>query len=456
LVRRFIISMFVLFLLMPLARAADPYLVVSPTGMGGTDTVNLLSALSSCTSTKGIFLGEGTFKIIVGLSMTSSIPCTITGSGTGAPTSSSGGVQNTVIDCSGLSGTASCISIGTNNALTGLSIIGNGNSSGVNTVCIDSQSPAGGNVFEHLVLQNCGWGIAQGSAGCCAQDNWYHDITMKNVGVGYYCHANCTDNQMSDVTIISPTYAGILMQAGSMQFSRIAVTGVPPGQWGLNMGTSSWLSVSDSSVDGGTCIVANSNALSLSSIRCTGDGGANEYCVNLSAFQVYLITANINCTGGYNGSGSSVLSETNGLTGGCQSCFIDISWNGTDPLYNSAQAASDLDWLRYSNGVGYAARALTGTTFAAPDFSKGYNQSFAITSACSTPCAVPAPVYAFDGQGGYFAFTQPTPAVTSPLIWNSFYQNTAQPLATAGKTTWFPWVARDDNAAIILGPSFHN
>lgn len=254
------------------------------------------------------------------------------------------------------------------------------------------------------------------------------------------------------------------------------MVGLPSTATGLVYYGASFSPITDVSVDGGSCIdlgytVFGLTGVPLNSIRCSGDGGAGEHCVTFDTSPVnQIMLVGINCTGGYNGSGSSVFAETGGLTQGCgsqssfgipspvfapASCAFDVTWNGTDPLYNSGSEA-DLDIFRYTHPAGYAPVTLTGTAFAAPDPAKGFNQSFALTSSCSTPCTIPAPVYTMNGQSGYFAVTQPATGIASPVSWNAAYKNTAQPFNGNGKTTWFPWIANIDNATVTLGASFHN
>lgn len=457
--RRFIISLLLLFLSSLAAFAAEPYNVISPTGVSATDTIALITALNTCTSTKGIFLGEGTFKIVVGINMGSAPGCTITGSITGSPTASAAGTQSTVIDCSGLSGTQVCFELGISDVLTGFTILGNGNTAGSNTICVENTTATGGNQLLNMVLRNCGIGANIGAPGCCTQNDRIVNAVFLNNGHGLVCAGNCTDMYFSDLTMISPTSDAVVWSAGgSGQLNRVVVQGLPSGANGLNMSQALYMPVTDVSVDGGgTCIYLNNNHdVTFNGVRCTGNGGANEYCIDFDTTRTYqMLFTGIVCTGGYNGSGSGVLAETGGLVGACFiPCAIDVTWNGTDPLYNSTQAGTDIDPLRYKHPFGYVPVTLTSGSFAAPDLRQGYNQSFAITSACSTPCPLPIASYGVVGQAGYFAFTQPSSPVTNPISWNAAYKNTAQPVATANKTTWFPWVT--GGGGIVMGPSFHN
>jgi len=431
------------------ARATEPYNVIVPTGVPATDTINLITAVASCASPKTVFLGEGTFKIVLTINMPAG--CTVSGPVTGSPTASSAGTQNTVVDCSGLANTVPCFGLNTSAVITGFTIIGNGSTPLSNTNCADEESSTGGVVITHMIFRNCGAGINYGNpSGCCAQNMRVVDVTFLNNGYGMYTHDNATDAYFSDLTVISPTTAGIYGGGFSNAWNRITVTGVPHGAIGLDMSGGSGGPVTDVSVDGGTCIKIG--AYDFGGIRCAGDGGTNEYCVDFPGSTNLVQMVGIVCSGGYNGSGSGIIAETG--SGGCSSnCNLDITWNGTDPLYNNTQAEADMDYVRYTHPVGYAPITLTGSAFAVPDFQNGYNKTFALTSAC--PCTLPFPTILADGTGGYFAFTQDSTGGRT-VTWGTFYQNTAQPLSTANKTTWFPWVVRTDLNAIVLGPSFHN
>jgi hypothetical protein len=447
---RLIVSLFLLISVVPPAFAAEPYTIVSPTGVAGTDTINLITAVASCTSPKGVFLGEGTFKIVLTINMPDA--CTITGSITGSPTASSAGIQNTVVDCSGLAGTVPCITMGISDLITGFTIIGNGSTPNVNTNCADNEKQTGGNVLTHMIFRNCGAGINYGASGCCAQNMRVVDAMFINDGYGMYAHDNATDAYFSDLTIIAPTVAGIYAGGYSDAYNRISMVGVPHGAVGF-MSVSGGSPVTDMSVDGGTCMIVGSQYM-FGGVRCTGDGGTNEYCLQFTGTANLTQLVGINCTGGYGGAGSSIIAETG--SGGCTStCTIDVIWNGTDPLFNSTQAKLDMDQVRYSRPIGYIPVTLTSSAFAAPDFTQGFNQSFALTSACSSGCTIPAPVVTINGQSGYYAITQDGTG-SRTITWPIFYQNTAQPNTGAGKTTWFPWIARSDGSAIVLDTPFHN
>jgi hypothetical protein len=458
--RRFIISLFLTVLTITCARAADPYTVISPTGVSATDTINIISALPNCTSSRGLFLGEGTFKVVITVSVPNG--CTITASNVGSPTASAAGVQNTTVDCSGLVGTTPCFVMGNSAVLTGFTIIGNGNTALTNTNCIDQETITGGSELLNLVLRNCGVGMNIGASSCCTQNVRVINAVFLNNGYGLYCHGNCTDGYYSDLTIISPTSEGVICcSGGSGQLNRIMIQNLPSGGIGLDLRGVNFMPVTAVSVSGaGTCIALDAtNSVPINSVRCTGDGGANEHCLSFAGGASSVVQESlvgINCTGGYNGTGSSVVIEPS-IQGGCQlTCNIDVIWNGTDPLYDSVATEGSIDFVRYTRSVSFFSVPLTGTAFAAPDPANGFNQSFVLTSSCSAPCTVPAPVYVQNGQRGYLAFTQPATALTSPISWGSAYRNTAQPFNGNAKTTWFPWVANSDDATVTLGTLVHN
>jgi len=430
---------------------------VLPNGAAPRTDATITAALPTCTNTNPIFLSEGTWTISNTIDLTGHDGCTIVGSISGTPYVGSNGVQNTVVDCSGLSTTTVCFKFGNSDTLTGFAILGNGSTAGSNTVCVDNEATnTGGNTLLHMVMRNCGYGINVGSASGAVLNDRLMDVTFAAVGTPVWCHTTCTNLQVTNVTMLAPA-VGIFCDVGCSKanFAMLTMQTLGGTGFGIKMlGTGNV--INNMIADQGSCIQFNgASNIQVSAVRCAGaSASANNYCLDFeSAASSAISVAAMLCSAGYSGTGSSVFHEA-GITGGCTNCTFDVSWNQTDPLYGSTQAETDFDWQRFMHPIGYAAVTLTSSTFAAPDLKNGFNISLTGTSSC--PCTLPAPPYVHDGQTGYIEFTQPTPSVASAITWNGIYVNTSAPLNTSGKTTWWPWTAVGNNGSINLGPSFHN
>jgi hypothetical protein len=431
--------------------------ISGPTGIAPTDTATINGALSTCVNTNAIFLSEGTWKINATIDLTGHDGCTIVGPISGTPYAASNGVQNTVVDCSGLSTTTACFKFGNSDVLTGFAILGNGSVAGTNTVCVDNETAGtGGNTLLHMVMRNCGYGFNEGSSTSTVQNDRLIDVFFQNAGTAIWCHTNCTNNNMNNLTMIAPAI-GLLCDVGctSSHFSMLTAqalggTGLAVKMLGANNVVNNLLG------DQGSCVQLNGTTnFTLGGVRCAGaTASANNYCLDFETSASTLVTMSaMLCSTGYSGSGSGIFHEA-GVTGGCVNCSLDVHWNQTDPLYLSTQAETDFDWQRFFHPVPYAAVTLTGASFAAPDLWHGFNISLTGTSSC-TPCTLPAPTVVHDGQNGYIEYTQSSGG-SNTITWNAIYANTSQPFSTGSKTTWWPWTAVGNNGSINLGPSFHN
>jgi hypothetical protein len=470
---RFTISVLALLWLgSPANAVTPPYQLITPTGTAPTDTAALNAALSTCVSGQAIFIEPGFLEINATIDLRGHDGCSITGALTTTSYDSSSGAQQTVIDCSGLSGTTICLIMGNSQVLRGLSIHGNGYGSGstpTTTNCIDlSSSPASGNLFLDLTMSNCGWGFNIAPATCCSQNN--RGLFVHTVGTTFaeYCGANCQFNQLSNIENEANWVSGIHCDTGCSKLQSDTTRGEDAGTAGFLIGTDMVLTNFFNSQE--NCAELQGSNIVMFGGRCAGSPSQNAcfIWIGLGTPVTNVILRDMICNYQFDVQGDNInYNKPTALI--CNNCMLDLvgQWqfypptSAADPFYDPSDTSgleAALDWQRPSKSAHLGTNDFmlpSGTATSAPvDFLWSPNPLFGLSSLC--PCTISNPVYAHDGQSGIYEVRQDSTGGRT-ISWGSQYTVTSGALApntTANSTTYYPYTV--SGTQVILGNSYHN